>query len=147
MSSRMLFEGTWIHISWPNVINIGRWEVTKSHLVSLTKKNPASRVLSEPAILPAVARAIATNFPLRSRIFTGARLPNLARISWGLPFLYRTDWRLRDASCHWYIVDWKQSCIKLLYWDRTPHTKAYSWFLSNIKFRHDRHCSVDVRSV
>ena len=45
------------------------------------KKNPASRVLSEPAILPAVARAIATNFPLRSRIFTGARLPNLARIS------------------------------------------------------------------
>ena len=27
MPSRMLFEGTWIHISWLNVVKSGRWEV------------------------------------------------------------------------------------------------------------------------
>ena len=58
---------------------IGHWEVTKSHLVSVTKKSGFAGVIRARNF--ACGRAIATNFPLRSRIFTGARLPNLARIS------------------------------------------------------------------
>jgi len=46
------FDGTQIHVSWPNLVKISHWEVSKKSSGISDKKTPAPQESSEPPIFP-----------------------------------------------------------------------------------------------
>ena len=67
-------EGTWIHVSWSNLVKIGRWKVDEKSS-GIADKNARRGTI----VLMKGVTALCT-------------CTNVIRISWGLPELFPKDW-------------------------------------------------------
>ena len=86
-----------IHVLWPNLVKIGRWEVAEKSSLFWQQKTPVLRESSELPFCPSLGGS-RPKFREHRRLVTCACVPNLVQITWSLSELFLKDWFFRPQK-------------------------------------------------